>query len=306
MSQFDRRRFLRSSAAAALAAGFCPRTGRAIAPASQPATTTQPATATRPARGSDTVLLGKTGIRTSRLAIGTGTDGGRQQRELGPDGFNKLLRHGLDQGVRWWDTADTYKTHALVAATLREVKREEVVITSKTWAREKTPDGVREDIERFRKQLNTDYIDVLLLHCMEDPQWPEKMKGHMDVLSEAKQKGWIRAVGVSCHTLGALQAAANEPWVEVDLARLNPFAHIMDVKTADEINKVEHALTKMHTQGKAVYAMKVIGNGHFKGDKIEQSVRYALSKPYVTSLNIGFTSTQQIDEILAKMERVRV
>lgn len=301
MSQLNRREFL--AGAAAVGASLCGREGARGAEAGS-AVASRPAATTRPAV-SDTIVLGKTGIKTSRLAIGTGTDGGSQQRGIGPEKFNRLLRYGLDQGVRWWDTADMYKTQTMIGPTLKELKRDQIVITSKTWCRDKNDaDYVRKDLDKFRKELNTDYIDIVLLHCMEDPKWPEKMKPHMDALSEAKQKGWIRAHGVSCHSLGALQAAANEPWVEIDLARFNPYAEIMDVPKAEEVNKVAETLALMHSRGKAVYAMKLIGNGHFKSEQIDKSLRFALSKPFITGLNIGFTSPDQIDDISRRIERI--
>jgi 1-deoxyxylulose-5-phosphate synthase len=266
------------------------------------------ATTTRPAAGAlaaaDTVTLGKTGIRTSRLSMGTGTRGGSKQRELGIDGMVRLFRHGLDEGVRWWDVADMYRTHPHVAATLKEIQRDKVVITSKTTA--KTAEGVRADLERFRSEMDTDYIDIVLLHCMEDPEWPSKMKGPMDVLSEAKEKGWVRAVGCSCHTFGALQAAADEPWVEVDLARFNPFATIMDVGKKEEVPRVARVLETMHQRGKAVYGMKIIGEGAFKGEQIDESLRFALSHSFISGFTIGFTSQEELDDLIRRIDRLRV
>ncbi len=254
-------------------------------------------------RANDVIRLGKTGITTSRLAMGTGSRGGRKQKALGIDGMVKLFRYGLDQGISWWETADTYKTHPHVRAALKEVERDKVVITSKTWAAKKDAQGVRKDIERFRKELNTDYIDIVLLHCMQDPKWPEKLTGAMDVLSEYKQKGIIRAVGCSCHTFGALQAAADEPWVEVNLARFNPFAVKMDVKKIEDVPKVEQTLRTMHERGKSVYGMKIMGEGAFDSEQIDESLRFVLSKPFISGFTIGFSSPEQIDNLMARMER---
>jgi aryl-alcohol dehydrogenase-like predicted oxidoreductase len=298
MSCMNRRQFL-AGTAAAVGAGF----GRNVFAAA-----TQPSAATRPAV-SDTIVLGKTGIKTSRLAIGTGTKGGSEQKRIGQEGLNRVLRYGLDNGIRWWDTADMYakgEMQPMLGKTLTEIKRDQVVITSKTWCRDKSdPDYVRKDLDKFRKQLNTDYIDIVLMHCMEDPKWPEKMKPHMDALSEAKARGLIRAHGVSCHTLGALQAAADEPWVEIDLARFNPFAVIMDVDKREKVNQVEQTLEKMHARGKAVYVMKLIGEGRLKGDQISESLRFSLSKPYITGLNNGFSRPQQLDHIARRVESIR-
>lgn len=298
MSHFSRRQFLWQAASTAGALAGLKAVG---APSSQPA-----GTATRPARFriDDTVTLGRTGIRTSRLAMGTGTKSGREQRELGVQGLIKLLRHAHDEGVRWWDTADMYKMHDYLRQTLKEIPRDKVVITSKTKA--KTAEEMWADLERFRKELGTEYIDIILLHCMTDGKWPEKMRGAMDALSEAKQKGLVRAVGCSCHTFEALEAAANEPWVEVDLARINPFAVIMDVSKREEVPKVVRTLQRMHEQGKAVYGMKILGEGRLKGDQIDESLRFVLSQRFVSGFTIGFGSQAQVDDIARRMDRVRV
>jgi aryl-alcohol dehydrogenase-like predicted oxidoreductase len=248
-------------------------------------------------------MLGKTGIKTSRLAIGTGTESGAEQRRLGIEGFVKMLRHGFDQGVRWWDVADSYKTHPHVQAALKEMKRDQVTITSKTSAKDHK--GVTADIERFRREMNTDYIDIVLLHCMTDANWTEKLKGPMDALSEAKAKGYVRAVGCSCHTFDALQAAAASPWVDVDLARINPFAAVMDVEKRDQVPEVLQLLKSMHERGKAVYGMKILGAGSFDNSKIEQSLRFILQQRFVSAFVIGFSKTGHIDEIIRRIERVQ-
>lgn len=306
-----RRDVLRGAAAAlgALATGSIgaetqPAGGSPAAGATRPAGATQPAGSLR-FRASDTVTLGRSGIKTSRLAIGTGTSAGREQAGLGIDGLTRLLRHGLDEhGIRWWETADMYKTHSHVAAALKTVKRDQVVITTKTQSKDHA--GVKADIERFRRELGTEYIDIVLLHCMENPAWPDKLRGAMDALSEAKAKGWVRAVGCSCHTLGALTAAANEPWVDVDLARLNPYAVEMDVKHAEETWKVTEQLEKMHRQGKGVYCMKILGAGTFKPESFDTSLRLVLSKPFAAGFTIGFSKAGQIDDIAGRIERTRL
>ncbi len=302
MSTMDRREFMRKAAAAAGAALGAQVLGCRSTGTGPSLVTTGPA-AGKPLRATDTVTLGRTGIEPSRLAIGTGTIGGREQRELGIEGMVKLFRHGLDQGVRWWDTAGMYGTHPHVRAALRDIKRDQVVITSKT--RSKDAAGVRKDLEEFRKELDTDYIDILLLHCMTEPDWPGKMKGPMDVLSEARDKGWVRAVGCSFHNLGALQAAADEPWIEVALARFNPFAVRMDVSKTEQVPRVAEALQTMHQRGKAVYGMKILGQGDIKDDRIDESLQFVLGKPCVSGFTIGFGSGDQIDDIIRRIDRIR-
>jgi 1-deoxyxylulose-5-phosphate synthase len=303
MDAINRRDFL-SRTAAVLAASLATRVW--AEPATRPAVT-QPAT-TLPSGKSfrlanDQIVLGKTGIKASRLAIGTGTHSGNDQRAAGEDNMIKLLRGELDEGIRWWDAADMYRSHPYVGRALKEVKRDRVTLTSKTMG--KTAEAVRADIERFRKELNTDYIDVCLLHCMTDGDWPEKMKGPMEALSEAKQKGHVRAVGCSCHTFEALKAAADEPWVEVDLARINPHGVLMDVPKVEDVPKVDEVLRTMHARGKVVYGMKIIGEGAFRGRQIDKSLEYALSRPYLSGFTIGFSSKAQIDDIVRRIERIQ-
>ena len=301
MSTMDRREFIRKTTAAVATALGTPVLGAdkvqvAAPPATRPV-------AKKLLRAGDTVTLAKTKIKTSRLAIGTGTLGGREQRDVGIEGMIKLFRHGLDQGVRWWESAEMYRTHPHVAAALKEVKRDRVVITTKTRSQDAA--GVRKDIEDFRKELGSDYIDIVLLHGMRDHDWREKMKGPMDALSEAKDKGLIRAVGCSYHTLSALQAGADEPWTEVNLVRINPFALRMDVEKIQELPKVEKVLQTMHQRGKAAYGMKILAQGDLKGDRIDKSLRFVLARPYVSAFTIGFSRNEQIDDIIRRIDRIR-
>src|ERR1700735_1348676 len=177
----------------------------------------------------DTVTLGSTGIKTSRLAMGTGTVGSghhSNQTALGIKGLSDLLLNGYDHGLRFFDSADSYGSHPYVAEALKHIPRDKVTVLTKTDTRD--PAGVRADLDRYRKELGVDYIDIVLIHCVTESDWPTRYRGIMDVLSEAKQKGIIRAHGVSCHSIGALRAAAASPWVEVDLVRLHPVGAHMD------------------------------------------------------------------------------
>jgi len=298
MITMNRRRFLTAVGAAVIAPR---RPAWAQVPAVPPATA--PAQAPR-LRVCDLVELGRTGIRASRLAIGTGTRAGREQRELGEQGLIRLLRHALDQGVQWWDTADLYKTQTLMRAALREIPRDRVTITSKTSARDAA--GIKADIERFRRELGTDYIDILLLHCLTDGDWPDKMRPAMEALSQARAAGHVRAVGCSCHTFEALTAAMNEPWVEVNLARFNPFARVMDVAKPEEVPRVAGVLAEMHRRGKVVYGMKILGEGALQGDDIDRSLRFALAQPWLSGFTIGFSSPAQIDDIARRVEAVDI
>src|SRR6201993_4962593 len=197
---------------------------------------------------SDTVTLGSTGIKTSRLAMGTGTVGSghhSHQTALGIEGLSDLLRNGYDHGLRFFDSADSYGSHPHVAEALKHVPRDKVTVLTKSWARDAS--GMRADLDRFRKELGTDYLDVCLMHCVTEADWTDRFRGAMDVLSEAKQKGTIRAHGCSCHSIEALRAAAKSPWVEIDLARINPVGEYMDSDPATVVS----VLKEMKTAGKA-------------------------------------------------------
>src|SRR6266516_2689683 len=221
----------------------------------------------------DAVMIGKTGIKTSRLAMGTGTVGvghHSNQTALGLKGLSELLLNGYDHGLRFFDAADSYGSHPHVAEALKHVPRDKVTVLTKSWARD--PAGMRADLDRFRKELGTDYIDVFLMQCLTEGDWTERYKGAMDVLSEAKLKGIIRAHGCSCHSIEALRAAAASPWVEVDLARINPVGAYMDADPATVIP----VLKQMKASGKAVVGMKILGAGQLR-DRQDEAIKYALS-----------------------------
>src|SRR5713101_2661774 len=210
---------------------------------------------TKKVSASDTVVLGNTAIRTSRLAMGTGTVGvghHSHQTALGIKGLSEMLLNGYDHGLRFFDAADSYGSHPHVAEALKHVQRDKVTVLTKSWARD--PAGMRADLDRFRKELGTDYMDVFLMHCLTEGDWTERYKGVMEVLSEAKQKGVIRAHGCSCHSIEALRAAAKSPWVEVDLVRLNPIGSHMDA----DPDTVVSVLREMRAAGKGIVGMKIL------------------------------------------------
>ena len=174
----------------------------------------------------DVVELGPDKVKLSRLAMGTGTSGfggaSNQTRQLGVKGIADLFWFGYDNGVTFWDSADQYGSHPHVKAALENVPREKVAIMTKTHA--KTYDEMRKDLDRYRREIGTDYLDIVLLHAVREADWPEQRKGAMEYLSEMREKGVVKTHGLSCHSLVALQRAAKTPWVHVDLARVNPMA----------------------------------------------------------------------------------
>jgi aryl-alcohol dehydrogenase-like predicted oxidoreductase len=246
---------------------------------------------------SDTVTLGSTGIKTSRLAMGTGTVGSEHhshQTALGVKGLSDLLLNGYDHGLRFFDAADSYGSHPHVAEALKHVQRDKVTVLSKTWARD--PATARADLDRFRRELGTDYIDILLLHCMLDGDWPERKKGAMAVISEAQEKGIVRTHGTSCHTLEALKTAARTPWVQVDLARINPAQVAMDADPQTVIG----VLREMKAAGKGVIGMKILGAGKLR-NKVDESLQFALSLDCVDCFTIGSESRDEMLDLVKKI-----
>jgi 1-deoxyxylulose-5-phosphate synthase len=222
---------------------------------------------------SDTVVLGSTGIKTSRLAMGTGTVGSghhSHQSDLGVKSLSQLLLNGYDQGLRFFDTADSYGSHPHVAEALKQVPRDKVTVLTKTWARDAA--SARADLDRFRRELGTDYLDVCLMHCVTEGDWTERYRAVMDVLSEAKEKGVIRAHGCSCHSIEALRAAAKSPWVEIDLVRMNPIGSHMDADPETVIG----VLREMRAAGKGIVGMKILGQGDLR-TRQDEALKYALS-----------------------------
>lgn len=251
---------------------------------------------------SDTVTLGKTGIQTSRLACGTGTmgyGGHSQQTRLGLQGLADLLVHGYDHGLRFFDSADAYGSHPAIALALKRLPREKITVLTKSDTRD--PEGMRRDIDRFRRELQTDYIDVLLMHDMQSPDWTTRYRRTMDVLSEAKEKGIIHAHGCSCHTIGALRAAAASPWVDVDLARINPIGSHMDADPATVASVLRH----MRKAGKGVVGMKILGQGDMR-TRQDEALSYALSLDLLDAMTIGATNIDEQTDLMNRISRVRV
>ncbi len=245
----------------------------------------------------DTVTLGKTGIQTSRLAMGTGTVGvghHSHQTALGIKGLSDLLLNGYDHGLRFFDSADSYGSHPHVAEALKHVPRDKVTVLTKTWARD--PASARADLDRFRRELGTDHIDICLMHCLTEGDWTERYKGVMDVLSEAKQKGIIRAHGCSCHSIEALRAAARSPWVEVDLVRLNPIGSHMDA----DPDTVVSVLREMRAAGKGIVGMKILGQGDLS-NRQDEALRYALSLNLLDAFTIGAESISEQQDLIRRI-----
>jgi len=287
MREYKRRDFLKQTMGAFTAAAWLPAVGNA-------ATGAISATTQR--------KLGKSGLTCSLLGIGTGTrgrDGTTDQTRMPKENLVSLINYAYHRGITYFDLADRYGSHPHMREVLKTIPRDKVMLLTKAWDRE--PDKIKADIERFRKELDTDYLDVVLMHCLRrgEDDWPNSLKASMDVLSEAKSKGLIRAHGVSCHTLASLNAAADTEWTDVVLARINPFGVNMD----GPVEQVVPALKKLHDAGKGVLAMKVLGEGNPEVvAKKAESIKFVLNLGTVDAMTIGFMDSNQLDEIVGAIE----
>lgn len=255
----------------------------------------------------DQVTLGKTGIKLSRLGFGTGSDNGYIQTAQGKDAFVNLIHYAYDRGITYFDTAQAYQTFGLIADAIKGLPREKLFIQSKVDGQ---PEDVLAVIDQHRKTFNTDYVDSLLIHCMTRGQWTDEWKRIMDGFNEARERKWIRAKGVSCHSLPALRAAVASDWTEVHLVRVNPQGAYTDGDSGywgsrrHDIAPVMKEIKTMHTKGRGVIGMKICGNGTFTdpADR-EKSIRFAMACRDIDAVVIGFKSRQEIDEAIERINR---
>ena len=296
--RFTRRQFLKTSATVAGAVLLGPRSLTSVR-------------ATVPKRtAADQVTLGQTGIRLSRLGMGTGSASGQIQHDLGREGFNNLVKYAYDQGITYFDCAQSYSTFEWLGGAIKGLPREKLFIQSKIGGQ---PQDVLAAIDHHRKVFCTDYVDSMLIHCMVKDKWTDEWKRIMDGFNEAKGKGWIRSKGVSCHSLPALRAATATPWAEVHLVRVNPQGRRVDgpeevVWPAEDrghdVSPVLEEIKMMHAKGRGIIGMKIIGNGTFvEAADREKSIRFAMSLPALDAVVIGFKSRAEIDEATGRINR---
>jgi len=252
------------------------------------------------------IRLGNSGLKTTLLGMGTGFSGYNRSSNITRAGVAEtLIRLAYDKGIRFFDCADSYGTHKHTASALKSIPRENYTLGTKIWV---SPGGLPEAdrpdadivIDRFRKELNTDYIDLVQIHCMTDPIWTDKYKRQMDILENLKAKKIIGAHGVSVHSLEAMEACVGNPWIDVIHVRVNPYGEAMDKSDPSLVIPV---IEKLHKEGKGVIGMKLIGNGNFRDDseKIDNTLKYVLGLGTVDMIIIGFELPEQIDNYAARM-----
>jgi len=257
----------------------------------------------------DQMTLGNTGIKLSRLGFGAGSNSGKVQRDLGHEAFNKLIRYAYDQGITYFDTAQGYQTHTWIREAVKGLPREKLYIQTKIGNPGADPLKV---IDNFRKELDMDYVDSLLVHCATTHNWDDQRKKLMDAVAEAQEKKWVRARGVSCHSLPALHRAGEIPWVQVHLVRVNPQGTWVDTPAETVFAKSDPShvppimdeLKAMKAKGRGIIGMKMIGNGEFtKAEDREKAIRFAMQCGLLDAVVIGFKSPAEIDEAIERINR---
>jgi predicted aldo/keto reductase-like oxidoreductase len=246
-------------------------------------------------QANDVLSLGPEKIRLSRLAIGLGTFAGNLQRQMGLQGVADYLKFGFDQGLFFWDTADHYKTHPHVKQALKSIPREKVTILTKSGV--STASEMKADLDRFRQELGTDYIDIFLLHGVHTDNWPEERKGAMEVLSEAKEKGIVRTLGASFHSFGALKAAVKTPWLGVQLVRINPAGVNMD---STDPAAVAALLRQSKAAGKGIIGMKVLGEGVLR-NRVDEALHFVLGLDCVDCFTIGAANRGELADLIRRI-----
>ena len=304
--QINRRQFIKGTATVAGAAFL-----------SQYAISAETTTESVKKTARDQVTLGKTGLKLSRLGLGLGTRNGIEQSNLGQDGFNSLIKYAYDQGITFLDTAESYRTRSMIAGAIKGIPREKLFIQTKIevfgggrgrFGRRGTTATASNNLERvegFLKEFDVDYIDSLLIHCQTNPDWDEQNKQLMEDLGKAKEKGYIRSHGISCHSLSATTKAASLDWVDVNLVRINPMGAIMDTSqttvfgqsSESDVPAVVDQLKIMRKNGHGVIGMKLIGEGAFKDiEQRKKSITWVMQSDITDAVIIGVKSREEIDE----------
>jgi 1-deoxyxylulose-5-phosphate synthase len=248
---------------------------------------------------SDWVPLGKSGVKVTRLAMGTGTYNGQVQRDLGQEGFTRLVRHAYDHGVRFFETAESYPEMAkMLGVALKGIPRDTYRLMTKYELYGSSDWQSRFD--RFRRDFGSEYIDILLLHCVQKQSWPEDTRNLQDAFSGLKAKKAILAHGASVHGMQGLSRFPGNKWLDVALMRINHTGTRMD----GEVSRVAGHAKQVHAQGTGVLGMKIIGEGSFtQPEQREASMQFVMKLGAVDAITIGYKSPAEINEAIERMAR---
>jgi 1-deoxyxylulose-5-phosphate synthase len=286
MTHYSRRDFLKTGLAAAALAG----TGSLRVRAARETAT-------------DWVTLGKSGVKVTRLAFGTGTLGGRVQRELGQDEFTRLVRYAYDRGIRFFETAESYgEMHRMLGVALKGIPRDNYRLMSKVTTR-KGVDPLQK-IDELRKLAQTEYFDVMLLHWQHAATWPTDSIRWQDGIFEAQARHAVVGHGASVHGLPALRECPGNQWLQVAMIRMNHKGVRMDAEDYNteglgNVNEVVTRVKQARKEGMGVISTKLAGEGTFTTREDRQAaMRYAFRNAGVDCVTVGYKNTAQIDEAI--------
>jgi len=289
MAHYSRREFLKTG----LAAG-------ALASAGGLSLKAEPQTAT------DWVTLGKSGVKVTRLAFGTGSMSGQVQRDLGQEQFTRLVRYAHERGVRFFETSETYGgMHEMLGIALQGVPRDSYKLMTKVTTR----DGVnpQEKIDQLRKMAKTDYFDIVLMHYQHTPTWPTDTLKWQDGISEAQVKQAVLSHGASVHGLPALRQVPDNKWLEIAMIRMNHKGVRMDAEEYDtsqpgNVSEVVTHVKQVRKDGMGVISMKLVGEGQFtqRADR-QAAMKFAFRNAGVNAVTVGYKNTAEIDEAIENL-----
>ena len=289
MSNPTRREFLRTG----LAAGTIALTG------------SLPLIAQR-ARATDVIALGRSGVKVTRLAFGTGSFSGQVQRDLGQDGFTRLVRYAYDRGIRFFETAESYgEMHKMLGIALQGIPRETYQLMSKVT----THDGEnpQQKFDELRKLANTEYFDIMLLHWQHTASWPTDTRRWQDAILEAESKKVVVSHGASVHGLPALRQVPGNKWLDLAMIRVNHKGKSMDAENyatqgLGNVPEVVEHVKEVRSEGMGVISMKLIGEGTFNREDRRQAMKFAFKNAGVDCVTVGYKNKAEIDEAIENLD----
>ena len=250
----------------------------------------------------DWVMLGKSGLKVTRLALGTGSISGMVQRDLGQEGFTRLVRYAYERGIRFFETAESYgEMHRMLGVALKGVPRDSYRLMSKVT----THTGVnpQEKFDELRKLANTEYFDIMLLHWQHTATWPADTARWQDGILEAQSKKVIVSHGASVHGLPALRQVPGNNWLDVAMIRMNHKGVRMDAEDyatdgLGDVPQVVSHVQRVRKQGMGVISMKLVGEGSFNREDRKAAMRFAFHNAGVDCVTVGYKNTAEIDEAI--------
>ncbi|MGC1461098.1 MAG: aldo/keto reductase [Terracidiphilus sp.] len=283
MASLSRRNFLKTGVAASVvASGLQLKAERATA--------------------TDFVTLGRSGVKVTRLALGTGSFSGRIQQQVGQDGLSRLVHHAYDRGIRFFETSESYGvSQQMLAVALKGIPRENYVLMSKVTTRDGIDPAAK--LDELRKNSDTDYFDIMLLHWQHTGTWFADTRNWQDAIMEAEQKKAIKSHGASVHGLPALRQVPGKEWLNVAMIRVNHTGASMDAEDyatrgLGNVNEVVEHVQQAKKEGMGVIGMKLIGEGIFNQEDRQKAMRFAFRNAGVDCVTVGYKSTAEVDEAI--------